>query len=514
LNAQIEKSGGKNLMGEQHRELSKELQNLWLTRHKRARTWAKVEWPRGTMKSTLCTVGFAIWVLLQDRNARILIDSAVISNSKGFLKQIKEFFESEYCHALFGKMYDTKSGWNADNITIFRDGVFPQPSVDTGALEAVKVSQHYDLIISDDLQNKDNCKTKEQREKVKEHAKLYRPLLNKGGMCLFVGTRWDFDDLFSLIDEWIEMETKRLEERTVFNFHKSGYRYRDNGDLREEKGWEQFPEIMDHEEMQKIKARDGLWIFSCNILVRPQSDETAIIQKSWIQYHKLKEDDWKGWKVYATVDPSYEGSGASADDNAVVVVTVSPAWDIYVLETWNKKGTRLDLCEKLFELDERYNFDAIGVEAIFHNAQMLPYLKQQFALKGRMLRFEQLKEGNQSKKSRIEGFATYFQSGHVYLRPEMDTLEDQALRYDGGESTATKKDDLIDALAYVARFMRVPKEKVETDYWKVLGWRGKVAEIGVQKDGLPTEMDIKVWHWQEKRDRLRRRKVRRKGFYV
>lgn len=509
LSAQVEKSGGKNLMGPQHAELAKDLQNLWKTRHQRDKTWVKVEQPRGVLKSTLCTVGYAIWVLLQDANARILIDSAVVGNSKGFLKQIREFFESSYCHALFGKLYDSKSGWNMDNITIIRDGVYPQPSVDTGGLEAVKVSQHYDLIISDDLQNKDNCKTREQREKVKEHARLYRQLLNKGGMCLFVGTRWDFDDLFALIDEWIEMERKRLLPRTVFNFHKSSYKYLkdargvDTDELSKEL---QFPEILSESELQMIKARDGLWLYSCNMLVRPQSDETAMVQKAWIQYHQLKEGDWDGWNVYATVDPSYEGTGASADDNAIVAFAISPDWDLYVLETWNKKGSRLALCEKLYELDEKYSFKAIGVEAIFHNAQLLPYLKQQFALKGRMLKFEQLKDGNKTKKQRIEGFVPFVEGGHVFLRPTQDELENQMIRYDGGESTATKKDDLFDALAYAHRFMRVPKAVQEAEYWKKAGWRQEIAALVIDEGKIPSESDIRVWQWQERRAKMARRK--------
>ena len=48
--------------------------------------------PRGTFKSSICSVAAPIWWLMRNPNERILLDSEVYTNSKNFLREIKGHF--------------------------------------------------------------------------------------------------------------------------------------------------------------------------------------------------------------------------------------------------------------------------------------------------------------------------------------------------------------------------------------------------------------------------------------
>ena len=45
--------------------------------------------PRGSFKSSLCVVSYALWLLINNPNLRILITSEVYTNSKNFIREIK-----------------------------------------------------------------------------------------------------------------------------------------------------------------------------------------------------------------------------------------------------------------------------------------------------------------------------------------------------------------------------------------------------------------------------------------
>jgi hypothetical protein len=53
--------------------------------------------PRGTFKSSIGVVAYAIWLLIRNPNERIMIDSEKYANSKNFIRQIKLILESPPC---------------------------------------------------------------------------------------------------------------------------------------------------------------------------------------------------------------------------------------------------------------------------------------------------------------------------------------------------------------------------------------------------------------------------------
>jgi hypothetical protein len=154
--------------------------------------------PRGSLKSTLCDISYPIWLLLKQPNLRILIDSEVFSNSKSFLREIKAHLESEKLVSLFGKFKSDQ--WTEGSITIAQRTIpKKEPTIQCSGVGAIKVGQHYDVIIMDDMNSNKNSQNKEVRQKVIDHYKLNISILEPDGILAVIGTRYAEDDVIGHI---------------------------------------------------------------------------------------------------------------------------------------------------------------------------------------------------------------------------------------------------------------------------------------------------------------------------
>lgn len=163
--------------------------------------------PRGALKSTICNIAYPVWLLLNNPNLRILIDSEVFTNSKTFIREIKAQLESERLTSLFGR-FKTDSLWNESSITIAQRTIpRKEPSIQASGIGATKVGQHYDVIIHDDMNSDKNSQTQEGRQKVINHYKLNQSILEPTGISVVVGTRYAENDLIGhILQHELEMD--------------------------------------------------------------------------------------------------------------------------------------------------------------------------------------------------------------------------------------------------------------------------------------------------------------------
>lgn len=155
--------------------------------------------PRGCLKSTIACVSYPIWRLNKNPNLRILIDSELFTNSKNFLREIKQQLESPRLTRIFGQ-YKSDTNWNEAEITIRqRTVVKKEASITVGGVGTTKVGQHYDLIIGDDYNSNKNSATAEGRAKVIDHYRYNISILEPTGTYVVIGTRYSEDDLIGFI---------------------------------------------------------------------------------------------------------------------------------------------------------------------------------------------------------------------------------------------------------------------------------------------------------------------------
>ena len=114
--------------------------------------------PRACFKSTFFTVGRSIQALCQNRNSRVLIANATLSNSQKFLTEIKDHLRrNETLKTLYGEFYDPKLRWNENEFDITGKALGnKEASVTAVGVGGNLVSQHYSHIICDDLVNLEN----------------------------------------------------------------------------------------------------------------------------------------------------------------------------------------------------------------------------------------------------------------------------------------------------------------------------------------------------------------------
>lgn len=163
--------------------------------------------PRGCLKSSLACVAYPIWLLVNNPNLRILIDSELYTNSATFLREIKQHLESPLFIKLFGKMR-TKV-WNESEIIIApRKRNLKEASITCGGVGTTKVGQHFDVIIGDDYNSPSNTNTKENAEKIIQHFKYNISILEPTGTYVVIGTRYSQNDLIGWILETLEHDLK------------------------------------------------------------------------------------------------------------------------------------------------------------------------------------------------------------------------------------------------------------------------------------------------------------------
>ncbi len=156
--------------------------------------------PRGHLKSSLVTVAWAIQQLLRNPDLRILIRNAVWDQARRFLWQIQGYLEDSKLPIVFGKFSSTKTVWTKEEVEINQRKVKKaSPSIMTAGLETSLTGLHFDIIIDDDLVNDKNTSTKEQIQKVIDVYNDSFNLLDRGGIHVVVGTRWNNKDLYSHI---------------------------------------------------------------------------------------------------------------------------------------------------------------------------------------------------------------------------------------------------------------------------------------------------------------------------
>lgn len=154
--------------------------------------------PRGTFKSSLCSVAYPIWRLLKDPNLTILIDSELYTNSKNFLREIKGHFVSERLTSIFGQLAGNK--WDESEIILrTRTKNIKEASITIGGVGTTKVGQHYQLIIGDDYNSPENSNSPEKCQKVIDHVRYNLNILNPGGEYLFIGTRYAERDILGFL---------------------------------------------------------------------------------------------------------------------------------------------------------------------------------------------------------------------------------------------------------------------------------------------------------------------------
>lgn len=410
--------------------------------------------PRGTFKSSVVTVSFTIQFILNEPNARVLIDSETFSKSKAFLREIQDhFIGNEKLREVFKAIYgvypfekkSTAKLWTDSEVILpCRTRPLKEPTISCAGIDVTKNGMHYDLIICDDLHSEKNVTNKEQIVQVIDHYKLAFSLLDPGRPMIVIGTRWHELDLYGHIIDF---------EQEDFNVLKKSA-YNPDGSLF-------FPEVLNEPALDKIRRRQGASIFSKQYLNEPVSDENATFKREYFVRKPWEEVRGRPINWYWSVDPSYtdpRNVGQYSDFASFVLCGMDYQRDLFVRHVIRRKMTYSDIINTMFELQRDPKFDDLkNVKFLLEviGTKSLSYeLSNEQRRRNTWINVTEIKSRTDSKEERIRGLAPFYESGHIYHIkecPQLDELEIELLQFPSG-----RHDDIIDALASVLEFASPP----------------------------------------------------------
>lgn len=408
--------------------------------------------PRGHLKSTLITIGYCTQQIIKNPNIRILILNATWQMAVDFLTEIKRNLQTnQTILELFGDVTQNNTEWSQDRITLARtDHNIKGPTVWATGIDSNLVGSHPDLIILDDVVNRDNSQTLEQNEKVILRYKDCLDLLEPGGQLIAIGTRWSESDFYS----WIldpENEVGKSYDKMIRRAYE--------GDLETGEGFNPlWPAKFSQKELLTRLREKGWYEFSSQYLNDPVPQQNADFKREWFQYYDL--EDYRGTKMTTvlTVDPAISEK-REGDFTAMAVTGIDQFSNIFIKDLARGHWKPSQIIEAIFYLDELWHPNAILVETIAYQKALAYFLQDEMRRRNKYLPIIEKKFQEKSKRERILSLQPVYQNKKVFHRKELKMnayLEEELVKF-----PRFKRDDLADTLSMALEYLTPPKGKRE-----------------------------------------------------
>ena len=331
---------------------------------------------------------------------------------------------------LFGDWVNDENKWTETQVVLkTRTKVLKEPSVQVGSLDTSLVSQHYDIIIADDLVSRNNVGTKEQMDKTIQYWKDLLSLLEPNGLLLDIGTRWAMDDLHGHL-----LKNKDYDRMVVSCYQPDGT--------------PTFPEKFTKEFLQQQEKEIGSYDFSCLWRNDPVDDQTAAFKRSLFENRFTPEMIvGKNLNTFITIDNA-PSTKKGSDWQGIIVSSVDEQNNWYLRHVERFKGNTPALIQKIIELYLYWHPIEIGVEQKAYDDLIKPFLDDELQKRGVYFTVKELKDKGIRKEDRIRGrLQGRFENKKIFLKKEptdnTEDLVDELVRF-----PRSPNDDLSDALQY------------------------------------------------------------------
>lgn len=399
--------------------------------------------PRGHAKSTTVDMTYPLWAGCFEQEEFVVIISDTYTQAAEFINALKDEFEhNPKIKWLFGNMRG--DDWQ-DGEFVLSNGI---KYAAKGSGMKIRGIRHRHtrptLMIFDDIENDENIKSAEQRQKLYHwFTKAAIPALARGGRAVIIGTILHFDSLVN----------KVMKQQDVFKSWQTRVFY---AITTEEDGTERAL-WSEHRSLEKLRAmRDdpsdqdfiGSITFAQEYQHKPFSEEDAIIQPDWIKECEPSQVPDKHTRLarVLTIDPA-ASERQTADFTAMIVADLYTDGNVYIRAIRNQRTSPSVTADTVRELDEIYKPQVIGIE------------------KGALgLVFRDLLEGlpviglepDKDKVRRLLAVSRFFEAGRVYTVKNIQN--GQSFREQMIEFPKGTHDDMVDAAAYAVRLLFVEGE--------------------------------------------------------
>lgn len=405
--------------------------------------------PRGHLKSTICTMGRSIQVACKDINhTRICIQNAEVKKAEAFLWEIQQHWEKGVVlRKLFPELIPDKfqgagSDWSSNTASLKRDAIFKESTWTCIGAGGSGASQHFNLIIPDDIVGDRQKASPAEMQAVKTWNESQEALLdNENDEICWVGTRKTMDDVYADIQEkWagelaIFVREPIEDGKPIFPLKYSMQRL-----LRIMKN---TPEVWAHDYMNnpigkggtdwgEYGIRDFWW----------GNDGYSVVFRD--PQGTLKHWSFSDLDIVETVD-SNSGEPLAPDKAAVVVHGTSPDHEIFILSSRSGRPSPDGLVDWVWADAVQWRPRAIGFEKAGQQTTKFYFLKRCMD-EGTSFHVVDLSHKNIEKPTRIRGkLDTPIKEQRFYTHPTQFNLRFQIQRH---PQLSLHNWDEIDCAAY------------------------------------------------------------------
>jgi predicted phage terminase large subunit-like protein len=414
----------------------------------RAGQFKMIVMPRGHLKTSICTIGYAMWRALLNPNIRILIANATATNASHFVRSIGDTLRSnERVQWLFPEVIpgEGKTKWTDTEIELVRTQHHPESTIECIGVGGTVVSRHYDLIIEDDLlAPEDGFVTAEMVQKVNTWHKYATSLFVNpaSGEQVVVGTRWLYDDFIAYLfqnEKWFLpcLYTGVYDEHML----------------------PVWPERFSVEVMERILEQQGPKIFSTQYMNDPVHEDARSFDPSWLRFYKQfppvnERGETRVFRCVTAIDPAISQK-KHGDFSAIVTVATLSDRTRYVVDARRGRWGVDELIDHTFEVFRQWKPSRIGLETVmFQKALMWPY-REAMRREDTILPIIELKPSSRvTKEGRIQALHEFFSNGSLWLNREHRDLLAELQGW-----PAIAHDDMLDALAYAMQMLVYPAKE-------------------------------------------------------
>lgn len=394
--------------------------------------------PRGEAKSTIVSQLFSLYCLVTQKKRYVLIVMDSIDQAYPMLEAIK--VELEFNQRLridFPESTGQGRVWQAGTIVTSAN----QKVQVAGSGKKLRGLRHGayrpDLVVLDDIENDEQVRSPEQRNKLHDWLKkTVLPLGSADGKLdiIYIGTILHYDsvlnrtlsskawltakfkalikmpDDMSLWDKWEDFYLNEG-EAVADAFYYANKEAMDAGAII---SWAARPLLV----LMKIRARDGHSTFDSEYQNDPVSGDDAIFANSIQYWTELPAN----LIYFGALDPSLGKAGASRDPSAILVGGYHrETGKLYVIEAQVKKRLPDLIIEDVIRLHKQYNCQRWFVETVQFQEFLKDELVKRSAQRGSPVPATAIKP-NTDKMLRIESLQPHIANGLILLHSSQATL--------------------------------------------------------------------------------------------
>lgn len=461
---------------------------------------------RGGLKTTLLTIGSALFDLARNRDERILIFSANYTVAQKIFGSIRQLLEGRGeggrllldCFPELRTAKKDREKWAENMLTVPRPTPYTDHSLECSGVNATITGSHFTKEYVDDAVGK--LENAEQMTKIFGQYDNLDPLLDsfETGQRRLVGTPWGFWDLiaraerhepsaciarrsmFEEPDPTAASGRRPVTDPAKFTYDRLIYRWKPNMDRTLAKA--------------KQIARTTPYFFSCQFSCWPKAEGTIGFRAEWFRRfvrrgdilcelgsdgRDVKRVALQSCRVFIILDPiggDKRGTYGPRDPNqaptmdsdyvGVAVVAVNEENMRYVVEVKRRRWNDDEFQANVFDLVARYPGASVHIEGTGGQRHIFKGFLDAWKRGRPMFTLGEWSGGKASKSERIRGLIPMIAEGFMLFRAEASPAmqeDTEACIQTLLDGDSAQHDDDADALSAIQQIGFAPGANVEQD---------------------------------------------------